>query len=140
MRYWDSSALVALHIEQSVTAEVRGLYTKDPEILTWVLSDVEVRSGIARLGRDGALDPSGVQTAIARAEALWESVHEISLVEAVKPRAKRLLGVHPLKAADALQLGAALAGVYDNPLGWEFVCLDRSLGAAARREGFIVVP
>jgi hypothetical protein len=86
------------------------------------------------------MNPAEVQTAIARIEAFWESVHEISLVEAVKPRAKRLLGVHPLKAADALQLGAALAGVYDNPLGWEFVCLDRGLGTAARREGFNVVP
>ena len=140
MRYWDSSALIALHIEQSATAQVRDLYARDPDVLTWVLSDVEVRSGIARLARDGALDTAALQAAIVRVEAFWESVHEISLVEAVKPRAKRLLGIHSLKAADAMQLGAALAGVYDNPLGWEFVCLDRGLGEAARREGFIVVP
>ena len=140
MRYWDSSALVALHVDQKATAQIRDLYSKDPEVLTWLLSDVEVRSGIVRLGRDGAMDPVEVQTALARIESFWDSVHEVSLVEAVKPRAKRLLGVHPLKAADALQLGAALAGVYDNPLGWEFVCLDHGLGAAARREGFIVIP
>ena len=97
MRYWDSSALVALHIEQKETAQVRDLYARDPEVLTWVLSDVEVRSGIVRLGRDGAMNPAEVQTAIARVETFWESVHEISLVEAVKPRAKRLLrdkGLH----------------------------------------------
>jgi predicted nucleic acid-binding protein len=140
MRYWDSSALVALHVEQKATAELRDLYAKDPEVLTWLLSDVEVRSGIVRLGRDGAMNPVEVQTAIARIESFWESVHEISLVETVKPRAKRLLGVHALEAVDAMQLGAALAGVYDDPLGWEFVCLDHGLGAAARREGFIVIP
>ena len=140
MRYWDSSALVALHVDQKATARIRDLYSKDPEVLTWLLSDVEVRSGIVRLGRDGAMDPVEVQTALARIESFWDSVHEVSLVGAVKPRAKRLLGVHPLQAADALQLGAALAGVYDNPLGWEFVCLDHGLGAAARREGFIVIP
>jgi len=140
MRYWDSSALVALHVEQTMTAGVRDLYARDPEVLTWCLSDVEVRSGILRLGRDGAMTQSQVQTAIARIEAFWQGVHEISLVEAVKPRAKRLLGVHALKAADALQLAAALAGVYDNPLSWEFVCLDRNLAGAAAREGFIVVP
>jgi hypothetical protein len=140
MRYWDSSALVALHVEQTATPRVRELYAKDPDVLTWVLSDVEVRSGIARLARDASLEAVAAQDAIARIEAFWESVHEISLVEAVKRRAKRLLGVHSLKAADAMQLGAALAGAYDNPLGWEFVCLDHSLGAAARREGFIVVP
>lgn len=67
-------------------------------------------------------------------------MHEISLVEAVKPRAKRLLGLHTLKAADALQLGAALAATYDNPVGWEFVCLDQGLRKAAGREGFVIVP
>lgn len=140
MRYWDASALVALHVEQTATSRVRHLYAADPEVLTWLLSDVEVRSGIARLGRDGAMNPAEVQTAIARIEAFWEGVHQVSLVEAVKLRAKRLLGVHALRAADALQLGAALAGVYDDPRGWEFVCLDRGLGAAAQREGFAVVP
>jgi len=140
MRYWDSSALVALHIAQQATSRIRELYAADPDVLTWVLSDVEVRSGIARLGRDGALDLAGVQTAVARVENFWDTVHEITLVEAVKPRAKRLLGVHSLRAADALQLGAALTGVYDNPLGWEFVCLDRALGTAATLEGFKVVP
>ena len=140
MRYWDSSALVALHVEQAATAGVRDLYATDPGVLTWALSDVEVRSGIVRLGREGAMDASEVQTAIVRIEAFWEGVHEVSVLEAVKPRAKRLLGVHPLKAADAMQLGAALAAVYDAPLGWEFVCLDRGLAAAAQREGFTVVP
>ena len=140
MRYWDSSALVALHVEQSATELVRDLYAKDPDVLTWVLSDVEVRSGVARLGRDGAMGPAEIQAAISRIESFWESVNQISLVEAVKPRAKRLLGVHALKAADALQLGAALAAAYDNPLGWEFVCLDQRLGTAARLEGFNVVP
>jgi predicted nucleic acid-binding protein len=140
MRYWDSSALVALHVEQASTARVRELYAVDPNVLTWVLSDVEVRSGIVRLGRDGAMDAAEVQLAIARVEAFWASVHQISMVEAVKPRAKRLLGVHALKAADAMQLGAALAGVYDDPTGWEFVCLDRNLCAAAGREGFILAP
>ena len=90
MRYWDSSALIALHLEQQATAQVRDIYAKDPDVLTWTLSDVEVRSGIARLGRDGAIDQAGVQTAIARIESFWEMVHEIYLVEAVKPRAKRL--------------------------------------------------
>jgi predicted nucleic acid-binding protein len=140
VRYWDSSALVALHVEQPATDLVRDLYAEDPDVLTWVLSDVEVRSGIARLGRDGAMDQVEIQAAISRIETFWESVNQISLVESVKPRAKRLLGVHVLKAADALQLGAALAAVYDNPLGWEFVCLDQRLATAARREGFSVMP
>jgi hypothetical protein len=72
------------------------LYARDPDVLAWVLIDVEVRSGIARLGRAGVLDSTTVLTASARFETFWESVHQIALVEAVKPRAKRLLNIHPL--------------------------------------------
>jgi len=140
VRYWDSSAIVALHVAQASTRTVRDLYSRDPQVLAWTLSDVEVRSALARLGREGAMKSADLQEAIWRVESFWKSVHVVSLVEAAKTRAKRLLGVHSLTAADALQLGAALTAVYDNSLGWEFACLDERLGEAARREGFSVVP
>jgi predicted nucleic acid-binding protein len=123
-----------------MTDPLRELYAEDPDVLTWILSDVEVRSGLARLARVGAIDNAAAHAATLRIETFWESVHEVALVEAVKPRAKRLLAVHTLTAADALQLAAALTGAYDNPLGWEFVCLDERLATAAGREGFTVVP
>jgi predicted nucleic acid-binding protein len=81
-----------------------------------------------------------VEDALSRVEEFWASVEMVSLVEAVKIRAKRILDLHPLRAADALQLGAALTAAQDEPLGWEFVCLDERLGDAARRERFSVVP
>jgi len=140
VRFWDSSALVVLHVQQRATRRARDLYAKDPQVLAWVLSDVEIRSALCRLGREGALSPDALREAIARSESLWSSVHVISLLDAVKARAKRLLAVHALRAADALQLGAALAAAYDDPVGWEFVCLDERLAEAARREGFAVVP
>lgn len=140
MRFWDSSALVVLHVQQKATQRARDLYSKDPQVLAWVLSDVEVRSALCRLGREGALSPGAMREAIARSESFWSAVHVISLLDAAKSRAKRLLGVHGLRAAAALQLGAALAAAYDDPVGWEFVCLDERLADAARREGFAVVP
>jgi len=59
--------------------------------------------------------------------------------EEVRRQARRLLRVHPLRAADALQLGAAIvwAGRYE---GREFVSLDARLREAARLEGFAVLP
>ncbi|MGH2571507.1 MAG: type II toxin-antitoxin system VapC family toxin [bacterium] len=140
MRFWDSSALVALIVRHERTAVLRRLHSRDAGVLAWILSDVEMRSAVARLGRDHSLDADGVQEAIARIEAFWQGVHTVSVIEPVKVRAKRLLGGHSLRAADALQLGAALTAAYDEPLGWEFVCLDERLGAAARREGFSVLP
>ena len=49
---------------------------------------------------------------------------------------KRLLSVHDLRAADALQLAAAFFVAEARPSTLEFVCLDDPPLAAARREGF----
>jgi uncharacterized protein len=58
----------------------------------------------------------------------------------VLERAERLLAVHSLSAADALQLGAALVACDEQPRGEGFACLDGRLREAARREGFAVRP
>jgi len=51
----------------------------------------------------------------------------------------RLLRIHPLRAADALQLAAALTAA-ENPGALAFVSLDDRLSDAARREGFSILP
>ena len=58
----------------------------------------------------------------------------------LRARAERLIGAHPLRAADALQLAAALAWCEEQPWNEAFVCLDKRLRAAARQEGFSVLP
>jgi predicted nucleic acid-binding protein len=54
----------------------------------------------------------------------------------VRRTAQRLLRVHELRAADALQLAAASTAAEDLP----FVTLDDRLALAAAREGFVVEP
>jgi hypothetical protein len=58
----------------------------------------------------------------------------------VDRRARRLLAVHPLRAADALHLAAALIACDERSDVLPFVTLDDRLAEAARREGFDVVP
>ncbi len=140
MRFWDSSALVTLFVAQPSSAEVRAIYAEDDQVLAWELTDVELRSALCRLEQDQVLTIVALQKAVARIEEFWTSVHIVTLNPPVKERAKRLLGVHALGAADSLQLGAALTAVGERPHGWAFVCLDQRLGEAARREGFTVVP
>lgn len=140
MRFWDSSALVALIIEQAGTASVRGLRAEDVEMVAWVLSDVEIRSAIERLRRDGVLTPEQARIDLEDSHRVWEQVRVIDLVDAVKRRAMRLLSVHALRSADALQLGAALLVADDDAHGLELVTLDARLTEAARREGFRVLP
>jgi predicted nucleic acid-binding protein len=140
MRFWDSSALVTLFVAQKTTSSVRDLYASDPQVVAWTLSDVEMRSALVRLEREGALAASGLQEAVKEIETFWPRVNVVTLVESVKSRAKRLLGVHALRAADALQLGAALAVTTDDPRGFGFVSLDSRLTDAARKEGFAILP
>jgi predicted nucleic acid-binding protein len=140
VRFWDSSAIVALHVRQSATRGLRDLYSDDPSVVAWVLSDVEIRSALCRLAREGALTPARLSESIARVESFMDGVHVVELADTVRTRAKRLLGIHPLRAADACQLGAALAAAGDDPAGRAFVCLDDRLSEAARAEGFAILP
>jgi hypothetical protein len=57
----------------------------------------------------------------------------------VRRRAGRLLAVHPIRASDALQLGAALVSAAEEK-GVGFVCLDDRLRVSASKEGFRVLP
>jgi uncharacterized protein len=49
------------------------------------------------------------------------------------------LRVHPLRAADALQLAAAFVAAERRPSSLEVITLDEWLANAARKEGFALV-
>lgn len=65
---------------------------------------------------------------------------EVEPSEAVREQAARVLRLHPLRAADSLQLAAAMVWCQGDPSHGEFVCLDHRLRDAARREGFVILP
>jgi len=73
-------------------------------------------------------------------DELVRSSHAIVDIEGVKSQARRLLRVHALRAADAMQLGAAWEWASGRPAGRVLHTLDGRLGLAARREGFRVIP
>lgn len=140
MMFWDSSALVPLVVEQASSARMRQLLGRDASLLAWVLSEVEVLSALARLEREKALSVEGYRQACESLDIVWGGTATVSLADGVKLRAKRLLRLHALRAADACQLGAALLAAQDAPTGWKLVSLDDRLRDAADREGFTVLP
>ncbi len=140
MRFWDSSALMPLFVEQYSTETLRSWAEDEDMVVVWALSDVELRWGLARLVREGALALPAVQAIATRIDALFERSAVVDSLASVSQRAKRLLMVHTLRAADALQLAAALIACGDDPIGFDLVTLDARLGEAARREGFTVRP
>ncbi len=135
MRYWDSSALVPLCVQETTTARARALARKGP-LVTWCMSQVEIASAVERRAREGALSVDGRALALRSLSDLSNSWTEITAVEAVRERAIRLLATQPLRAADALQMAAALVATGDRPSVHDFICLDQRLREAALREGF----
>jgi len=140
VKFWDSSALIPLYVTQSSTKAMRALFEDDADVLVWVLTDVEIWSALGRLRREGSMTHAQVQDASSLVESFWKMVRVVSAIDAVKVRARRLLNTHQLRAADSLQLAAALAATHDEPFGRSFVCLDQRLADAARAEGFNVLP
>ena len=139
MKFWDSSALVPLIVEEPPSRACRALLRADPGPVAWCLSRVEILSALCRRHRDGGLSVADLARAEARLDRLAARWAEVDAVIPVRELAERLLRVHPLRAADAMQLAAALAAVDGRPRRRGFVVLDGGLADAAAREGFDVV-
>ncbi len=126
MKFWDASAIVPLLIMEPATSAMQALAARDTGMMVWWASQVECASAIARLERDGALDEDAANQAFDRLKQVAGGWHEVEASDPVREAAVRFLRVHPLRAADALQLGAA------------FIAADRrpsSLADAGRSTG-----
>ena len=140
MRFWDSSAIVPLCLRESNTAIMKSLLETDEEMVVWWATRVECLSALMRRQREGALAAEAEQKAKSVLQVLAAGWSEVQPTEVLRRRAERLIAVHPLRSADALQLAGALVWAQDSPQGLELVCLDRNLREAAFKEGFIVLP
>jgi predicted nucleic acid-binding protein len=138
LRFWDSSAIVPLTVTEASTDAMRAIAEEDPVMCVWWATELECVSALARLEREGALSDTAMTVALERLDVLTESWNEVQPVVAVRGAARRLLRVHTLGAADALQLAAAVIAAEGQPASLEIVTLDERLAAAARREGFTV--
>lgn len=139
MNYWDSSAILPLLVVEASTPGIQAFYDRQPEMVAWWGTPVECASALARLEREGQMEAASVSQAIRQLESLQGTWHEIQPVDAVRQAAARLLRAHPLRAADSMQLAAALVACEHQPRTWQFICLDSRLSTAAEREGFRVV-
>jgi predicted nucleic acid-binding protein len=111
----------------------------DPIVAVWALTRAELMSAIERRRRDDPDLASRLSAARADVMKSWGIWTEIAMIEAVREHAERVVATHPLRAADALQLGAALVAAAGNPGTLQFATLDRRLAVAAEREGFPVL-
>lgn len=138
MRFWDSSALVPLLAKEPRTREVQAALVRDGEVIVWWATRVECASAVARLEREGVLTASGMATCLQRLDEVAAAWAEVMPCDEIRETARRLLLTYPLRAADALQLGAAWLAAERRPASMTFATFDDRLRDAARREGFAI--
>jgi predicted nucleic acid-binding protein len=140
MRFWDSSAIIPLCLKETTSEAIKGLMKGDEDAVVWWTTQVECVSALSRRRREEVLSPGDEAKARTVLSAIGTAWSEVQPTETVRLRAERLLSIHPLRAADALQLAAALIWAQETPRGLEFVCLDQNLREAALKEGFSIQP
>jgi hypothetical protein len=104
----------------------------------WWRSLVEVHSEIARLHRLGRLTAAEKQKALAQLGLLNRSWREVLPGDHVRNLATCLLDPHDLRAADSLQLAAAMTWCQQRPARRDFLCRDERFSKAAGAVGFSV--
>jgi len=139
VRFWDSSAILLLCLEEPSLPLVKRLLDEDSGMAIWWGTPVECFSALARRLREGSLGSSGLADAKDVLRSLESSWYLVRPSQRVQQHAIRLMFGHPLRAGDALQLGAALT--WSEPVeGRDLVSFDSRLREAALREGFRILP
>lgn len=139
MRFWDTSAIVPLVSLEETTPRIRELIAADRNVVVSFLAPIEVTSAIWRKARETKDDDARRESERRVHDLLepyWTVVDE---VEPIAKIARRLVTRHLLRAGDAINLAAAMY-IAPDISALPFVTNDERLKAAARAEGFPVLP
>jgi len=137
--FWDTSGIVLLCSLQPKSAPARQQARVHSRQVVWWATPIEALSAFHRLARESQLTKAELRQAFTRLEYLRARWSEIQPSEDARQTAERLLARHKLRAADALQLAAALVWCGDRTRGRVFIGADSILADAAEIEGFTVV-
>jgi len=107
-------------------------------MVVWWGTPIEARSAFARLVRDGSLTDAERLRAVKLLEQLRHASDEIQPSERVRALAEDLPDRHGVRAADAMQLAAALIWCRERPSRRPFICFEERLSKAASAVGFSV--
>ena len=140
MKFWDTSAIVSLCVNEPASSTLKPILAEDAAIVVWWATRTECVSAFVRQVRERGLKLAGEKQARHLLETLAQSWIEVQPTRNLRGAAERLLAVHPLRAAEALQLAAALQWSQRQTTGMCLVSFDARLREAAYKEGFTVLP
>lgn len=140
MKFWDSSAIIPLCVDEVPTTRIKRLADEDSALVVWWTTPIECYAALARRRREGMLTATEEGQAQRVLSLLCDRWTEIEPSREMREVAMRVLRLHSLRAADSLQLAAALIWAHGHASGLVFVSLDQRLREAASLEGFSVLP
>ena len=140
MKFWDTSAIVSLCVNEPSSSTVKVILVEDPSMVVWWATRTECVSAFIRQVREGGLSVASNRKARQILGTLAKTWSEIQPSETIRGMAERLLAVHALRAANAFQLAAALQWCQGRTVDMFFVSFDTRLLEAGYKEGFTLLP
>jgi predicted nucleic acid-binding protein len=132
--YFDSSAFAKRYVDEAGTPEVLAWCDQATELALSVIAVPELISAFRRLMREGRLDDAQYRQLKADLMADIADALICDTTPHVVQKAVTALEAHPLRALDAIHVGAALACSAD-----AFISADGRQCIAARHFGLQVV-
>ena len=136
--FCDASALVPFCLYEATSQRVRAHLRRHMPVVWWA-SRIEICGAVARLLRFGDIDAKEADRALGYLETMSRVWSEIRPDDLLRDLACQLVAKYPLRAADSMQLAAALVWCQKRPRGRTFICGDQRLGDAAKAAGFSVI-
>ena len=136
--FWDASALVPLCVHENTSRQAQLQLRRSLPVVWWA-SSIEVHSAVARLYRQGKLRDVEKNGALARLDVLSRAWREVLPSDSLRELARQLLDTYELRAADGLQLAAALTWCQHRPARRTFLSADQRLSKCATAVGFAVI-
>jgi predicted nucleic acid-binding protein len=143
--FLDSSAIAKRYVTEAGSAWIIALTEATSRNVCWLtaVTRVEVAAGLYRRHRMGHLTAIDTQRAVAAFLHEYAVAFRVLAVDSViLDSAVKLVGAHPIRAYDALQLGGAirLRAEYERAglLPPVFVSSDQALNRAALAEGMVI--
>jgi predicted nucleic acid-binding protein len=133
--FWDASVLVPLCVIQPQTVQAVSFFSSY-RVSVWWATRVEMTSAFVRLLRSQEIDSQTYAQAQLEAERYANRWHVVEPSARIALNARAVLEHYPLRAADALQLTAAMELCEGKPQGNVFLTFDKRLQAAAGLAGF----
>lgn len=143
--FFDSRALVKRYVHEIGSRWVQTITAPPTSNLLLVsrITRVEVLSALARLQRDGNIDPSKMTTTLNLFQYDWTYEYQvIELDQHITELTGQLVQRYPLRAYDSVQLASALSlhpfFSRIDPQIYKFVCADDRLLTVAQAEGMLI--